>query len=265
MATQNASDLKIQELEAQLGLLQAQTERASSLDYALIQVQERAQAADAHISYLQGVWWHTLHSTATRAEQFLCQIGVCCRPARFCSEARGPREGGSSAGSGRAGQAAHRVLAAQGGERLPADQASGVHSLEQPCCYCLETCPGGCRHCSLHQSCCPQSRPPRFLSAACSICMADTRWHARHRCFRWSNNADRCLPGGQNRQQKPGLGMLRSSCSVELQGRCQTSHRCAASERTAIAHALCLSDIRLPRGEASRTRLRSDAIVLPHA
>ena len=65
MATQTASDLKIQELEAQLGLLQAQSERASSLEYALIQVQERAQAADAHISYLQGAWWHTLLSTAS--------------------------------------------------------------------------------------------------------------------------------------------------------------------------------------------------------
>ena len=77
--------------------------------------------------------------------------------------------------------------------------------------------------------------------------------------------ADRCLPGGQDRQQKSGPGMLRSSCSVELQGRCQTSHRCAASKCTAVAHALCLSDIRLPRGEACRTRLRSDATVLPHA
>ena len=46
--------VRIQELETQLSLLQAQAERASSLEYALVQVQDRAQAADEHISYLQG-------------------------------------------------------------------------------------------------------------------------------------------------------------------------------------------------------------------
>lgn len=54
MAVQGASDPKIQQLEAQLGLLQSQAEQASSLEYALVQVQERAQSADTHISYLQG-------------------------------------------------------------------------------------------------------------------------------------------------------------------------------------------------------------------